>query len=218
MMMNNDLLNHLTQTLNSSMTMGGRELAALWSINDNTYAKKYYDKTVELHQKGFRQESIAMSVHFDTQIHRYHEDKRSGSDINLEPIQTAEQNNKVLKDGITRFSEIMADVSAEFFYYLVSGTGTAGVNVGQRGLSAENARADMRTNGVMDSAGNLLLMRCQFPTGIPTATISEFGATDKAADPSTFAWRVVLEPSEYFDHEQGETWYTASHYLVMYAK
>jgi hypothetical protein len=217
-MMTNELLNHLTQDLNSSMSIGGRELAAIWSTADNTYAKKYYDKTVELHQKGFREESVAMSVHFDTQIHRYHEDKRSGSDINLEPIGTAEQNNKVLKDGITRFSEIMADVSAEFFYYLVSGTGTAAVNVGQRGLSAENARADMRTNGVMDSAGNLLLMRCQFPTGIPTATISEFGATDKAADPSTFAWRVVLEPSEYFDHEQGETWYTASHYLAMYAK
>lgn len=214
----NELLTHFNKNMEASVTIGGTEFAALWSTADNRYAKKYYDKTVELHRNGFRQEALSMSLYFDTQIHRYHEDKRSGSDYNLEPMKTAEQNNKVLKDGITRFSEIMADVSADFFYYLVSGTGTAGVNVGQRGLSAENARADMRTHGVMDSAGNLLLMRCQFPTGIPTATITEFGAADKPADPSTFAWRVVLDPTEYFIHEQGETWYTASHYLAMYAK
>lgn len=214
----NELLTHFNKSMTTSIDIGGRELAALWSTADNTYAKKYYDKTVELHKKGFRQEALSMSLHFDTQIHRYHEDKHSGSDTNLEPMQTAEQNNKVLKDGITRFSEIMADVSADFFYYLVSGTGTTAVNVGQRGLAAENARADMRTHGVMDSAGNLLLMRCQFPTGIPSATITEFGATDRPADPSTFAWRVILDPTEYFVHEQGETWYTASHYLVMYAK
>ena len=180
--------------------------------------RRYYDKTVELHQNGFREESVAMSIHFDTQVHRYHEDKRSGSDYNLEPMQTAEKNNKVLKDGITRFSEIMADVSADFFYYLVAGTGITPVSVGQRGLAQEIARADMRTHGVMDSAGNILLMRCQFPTGIPSATISEFGATDRAADPSTFAWRVLLDSTEFFVHEQGNTWFTASHYLAMYAK
>lgn len=202
----------------SSVEIAGTELAALWSTKGNSFAKTFYDKTVQLHQLGYRQEAIEMSHYFDTQIYRYYQDKRTGSNKDLEPVNTAYATNKVLKDGITRFSEIMADVSAEFFYYLVSGTGTAGVNVGQRGLSAENARADMRTHGVMDSAGNLLLMRCQFPTGIPSATISEFGASDKPADPSTFAWRVVLDPSEYFVHEQGETWYTASHYLAMYAK
>jgi hypothetical protein len=214
----NDLLNQFNKSIKTSVGIGGQEIAALWSTGDNTYAKRYYDKTVELHSKGFREESLSMSLYFDTQIHRYHEDKRSGSDSNLEPIKTAEQTNKVLKDGITRFSELMADVSADFFYYLVSGTGTAAVNVGQRGLSAENARADMRTHGVMDSAGNLLLMRCQFPTGVTSATITEFGATDRPSDPSTFAWRVLLDPTEYFVHEQGETWYTASHYLAMYAK
>lgn len=204
----------------SSVGIAGRQLAALWPTKpmQSNFAKQFYDKTVGMHRAGFREEALQMSVYFDTQIHRYYEDKRTGSDPELEPLAVAEKNNKVLKDGITRFGEVLADKSVGFFFYLVSGTGTATVSVGQKGLSAENARSDMRTSGVMDSTGNVLLMRSQFPTGLPSATITEFGAADKAANPSVFAFRVLLEPDEYFVHEQGETWYTASHYLAFYSK
>ena len=205
----------------SSVEIAGTEIAALWPTSKSTqssFAKLFYDKTVKMHKLGFRTEAIEMSQYFDGQIYRYYQDQRSGSNKELEPLKAAVAPNKVLKDGISRFSDILADQSSDFFYYLVSGTGTTAVSVGQRKLAAENARSDMRVSGVMDSAGNILLMRTQFPTGTASATITEFGAADRASDPSTFAWRVLLDPSEYFVHEQGETWYTASHYLAMYAK
>jgi hypothetical protein len=173
---------------------------------------------IHAHKHGERDLALEMSRYWDEQVSRYHDDKRSGSDRRLEPLQTGIKSNKVLKDGIVRFIEILADKSAGFFYYAVSGTGTTGVTVGQRGLAAENARVDMRTNGLLDALGNALYQRATFPTGLASATITEFGASDKPSNPSIFAWRVLLDPSEYFTHEQGETWYNSSHYLVMYAK
>lgn len=202
----------------SSYEIAGLEIAALWSNKSNKYAYDYFSKLVEAHRQGDKDLMMKMSKYFDRQVLRYHNDKRAGSDKNLEPLSSAAQPNKVLKDGITRFTEILADKSAEFFYYFVSGTGTTAVSVGQRALAAENARVDMRLDGLLDAYGNTLLMRARFPTGIADATITEFGASDKPADPSTFAWRVVLDSTEYFDHTQGETWYTGSHYLVTYSK
>lgn len=201
----------------SSYEIAGLEVAALWS-NRSKYAYDYFSKLVEAQKQGDRDLARQMSKYLDCQTLRYHDDKRSGSDEDLEPLTTAAQSNKVLKDGITRFNEILADKSAEFFYYIVSGTGTTAVSVGQRGLAAEIARVDMRADGLLDAYGNILLMRARFPTGIANATITEFGASDKPSDPSTFAWRVLLDPTEYFDHVQGETWYTSSHYLVTYSK
>lgn len=206
-----------SSSCSSSYEIAGLEVAALWS-NRSKRAYDYFSKLVEAHKQGNRELVIRMSNHFDDQVMRYHDDKRSGSDKALEPLSSGVQSNKVLKDGITRFNEILADKSAEFFYYIVSGTGTTAVSVGQRSLAAENARVDMRLDGLLDAYGNILLMRARFPTGIANARITEFGAADKPSDPSTFAWRVVLDPTEYFDHIQGETWYTSSHYLVTYSK
>ena len=207
----------MTDLLSSYTSMVGLEVAALWS-NRNTFAKEFSDKMIQAHKQGERDLALDMSHYWDEQVWRYHDDKRSGSDKQLEPLQTGIKPNKVLKDGIVRFIEILADKSAGFFYYAVSGTGLTGVTVGQRGLAAENARVDMRINGLLDALGNALYMRATFPTGLASATITEFGAADKPTNPSVFAWRVLLDPSEYFEHEQGQTWYNSSHYMVLYAK
>jgi hypothetical protein len=207
----------MTDLISSESLMVGLEVAALWS-NRNKFAKEFSDKMIQAHKQGERELALEMSKYWDNQVMRYHDDKRSGSDKELEPLKPAVKQNKVLKDGIVRFIEILADKSAGFFYYAVSGTGITGVTVGQRGLAAENARVDMRVNGLLDALGNALYMRATFPTGLASATITEFGASDKPSNPSVFAWRVLLDPTEYFDHEQGETWYNSSHYMVMYAK
>lgn len=203
--------------LKSNASIVGLEVAALWS-NRNKFAQEYFQKSIEAHRQGDRDLALKMSAYWDEQVFRYHDDKRSGSDKDLEPLQAAVKPNKVLKDGIGRFIEILADKSAAFFYYAVSGTGTTGVTVGQRGLARENARVDMRLNGLLDSLGNALYMRATFPTNLTSATITEFGAADRPANPSTFAWRVLLDETEYFTHEQGQTWYNSSHYMVFYAK
>lgn len=210
-------LKDIIKRTRSSAETAGLEIAALWD-NSNTYAKEFFEKSVEIHQQGDRELALAMSSYWDEQVWRHYEDKHSGSDKELEPLQSAVKPNKVLKDGITRFNEILADKSAEYFYYLVAGTGTSNVFVGQRGLANEIGRIDMRLTGILDAQGNSLIMRGMFPTGLSNAIVTEFGASDKPSNPSTFAWRVVLDPSEYFTHEQGSTFFNISHYLVTYAK
>lgn len=201
----------------SASIMEGYEIAALWYADDK-YVLDYYNRTIEAKKAGDREKALSLAFHFDEQILRYYQDKRSGSDPRLQPIKPAFAKNKVLTDGITRFNDIIADLSVLFFYYIASGTGTTAVTVGQHRLAEENARVDMRETGTFDAAGNMQINRAMFPTGISSDTITEFGGCDAPAEPSTFAWRVVMDESEYFDHEQGVTFYTASHYLVTYSK
>lgn len=211
------IMKQFTRSSRSASVMEGYEIAALWS-NDDRYTKDLYMRAVRAAQAGDRQTAVRLSLEFDGQVLRYHNDKRSGSNPRMQPLVTGFAQNKVLTDGITRFNEIISDKSVEFFYYIASGTGITSPSVGQHRLAAENARVDMRQNGVFDAAGNMQINRSMFPTGIASATITEFGGCDAPAEPSTFAWRVVMDESEYFDHEQGVTFYTAGHYLVTYSK
>lgn len=194
--------------------MSGVDISAVWDVND-TYVYELYDKCIAL-QNIDRELSIQSSLYFDEQLLRRYEDKRSGTDIKMQPLQIAVKPNKILKDGLTRFNSIMANKSSAFFNFYASGTGTSPVSIGNKGLDDENARVDMRRDGILDATGNVLFMRARFPSGIADADISEFGACDQAEDPSTFAWRVVL--SDPLEHIQNERFYNSSHYLVTYSK
>jgi hypothetical protein len=199
----------------SQIITEGFHIAALWSTSDKR-AMHLFNQAVAAEKIGDREKAIKLSYSFDEQILNHYNDNRTR--LTIEPETSAIATNKVFTDGISRFNEIIADKSVEFFYYIASGTGTTSVSVGQHRLAAENARVDMRVNGVFDAAGNVQINRAMFPTGIADATVTEFGGCDTPTDPSTFAWRVLLDESEYFDHVQGDTWYTGSHYLVTYSK
>lgn len=212
----NMLSSYAQQGHHDDLPLAGIEISALWDVKD-TYAWDLYSKCIQA-QGIDRDVSIHNAQYFDEQLFRRYNDKRSGTNPKLEPLHIGCRKNKILKDGLTRLNLIMAGKSGGFFYFYASGTGTSPVSIGNKGLHDENARIDMRTDGILDAFGNVLFMRARFPTGIPDATISEFGACDTEEDPSTFCWRVVLEPSEYLEHVQGETWYNGSHYLVTYSK
>lgn len=212
----NILVKQVQQAHFDYLPIAGIEVSALWDAKD-TYAWDLFDKCVQ--KEGVDRElSITNAQYFDEQLLRRYEDKRSGSDPKLEPLNIGVHPNKILKDGLTRLNLIMAGKSGGFFYFIASGEGTSPVSIGNKKLDNENARVDMRTDGILDAFGNTLFMRARFPTGIPDATITEFGACDAAEDPSTFCWRVVLDPTEYLEHTQNETWYNSSHYLVTYSK
>lgn len=212
----NILIGHVQTAHYDYMPIAGVELSALWDVKD-TYAWDLFGKCIQLEGVD-RELAIANAQYFDEQLFRRYDDRRSGTDPKLEPLQVGVQSNKILKDGLTRLNLIMANKSGGFFYFYASGEGTSPVSIGNKTLDDENARVDMRTDGILDAFGNVLFMRARFPTGVPDATISEFGACDTEEDPSTFCWRVVLDPTEYLEHTQGETWYNGSHYLVTYSK
>jgi len=211
----NILVSYVQQTYDY-LPISGIDISALWDVNDR-YAWDLYSKCIQSKDVD-RELSIHNAQYFDEQLFRRYEDKRSGTDPKLEPIKVGCKPNKILKDGLTRLNLIMANKSGGFFYFVASGEGVSPVSIGNTGLDDENARIDMRTDGILDAFGNTLFMRARFPTGIADATITEFGATDAEEDPSTFCWRVVLDSNEYLEHVQSETWYNSSHYLVTYSK
>lgn len=200
-----------------SFGLRGLDLAGLWDA-DNKYAIEFYDNMVWAAKHGQREMAMQLGHYWDMQLFYKHDDQRSKIDPKLEPLSASKQPNKILKDGMTRLMLICADKSAEFFWFVASGTGTSTPTIGQKNLDAENARVDMRADGHMDAFGNILFFRARFGTGIPTATIREFGGCDEPEDPSKFAWRVVLPEAEKVEHVQFQTWYSASHYLIASAK
>lgn len=197
-------------------SMIGIDVSVLWDVN-NKYAWDLYSKCIQLNGAD-RELSIQNALYFDEQVLRRFDDKRSGTNSQLEPLQITVKPNKILKDGLTRFNLIMANKSSGFPFFYASGIGTSPVSIGNKKLDDENARVDMRRDGILDATGNVLFMRARFPSGIADADVSEFGACDLAEDPSTFFWRVVLDSNEVLEHTQNQTWYNSSHYLVTYSK
>lgn len=135
----------------------------------------------------------------------------------FEPHHVTKQPNLVMWDGLTGFTELMSGEISNTFVFKKAGTGTTPPTYSDPGLETEIATVDMRIDGDINSDGIVLKDTATFPTGVPSATVSEFGATDTDGDETSarLAYRVVIERVEdRLGHIQDVTEVQESHSIV----
>lgn len=187
-------------------------LAALWLVTDKAKLDYFFDRFSNKSPLSEDLKNKMLNI-FDDQVARKWHDKRTGS--LLEPVEAVIAPNKKLADGIARDNLVLAGRAGLLFLFMASGTGQSKPSIGQHNLDDENARVDAEIH----PQGNVLKTVGRFPTTIPSATISEFGACDEPQDPCTFSWRSIIENTAYqLPHIQGTTEFTGSHCEVTYSQ
>ena len=135
----------------------------------------------------------------------------------FEPHHVTKQHNLVMWDGLTGFTELISGEITTYFYFKKMGTGTTQPTYADPGLEAEVAVADMRVDGDINSDGIVLKDTATFAPGVPSNTISEFGATDVDGDESVarLEYRVVIERvDDRLGHIQDVTEVQESHSII----
>lgn len=162
-----------------------------------------------------------MMEEYESKIDRIWNDQKAGTYFRngdkFEPYQAVKVKNLVMWDGITAFTEIIAGESTDYFRYKAEGTDPTAPNFSQESLLAEVARVDMNLEGDINSDGIVLKDTAAFPPTIPTNTICEFAAFNRATS-GTMEYRTTIERVEdRLAHVQNVTIVQSSHSIVFQA-
>ena len=157
---------------------------------------------------------------YESKLKRIWNDQRVGTFFRkgdrFEPHELVYAHNLVMWDGLTRFNELIAGESTDYFDFMGSGIGTTPPTFADPGLENEKVRVDMRITGDINADGIVLKSTAAFPPGVPTEPTgySEFAAfdTDNEVD-SKMEYRVVIDPP--LGQIQNVTFMQASHTIVL---
>lgn len=227
-MISNDFYNKKPRKVDLSATkdemrFNGVTRSALWDKNDFDY-HVHYVKLINSSGKERRRDLITNLVnHFDSLYndHRNHIlENYKYPHKHFESHGLSINDNKTTIYACMRHAEIICEESIERFYWLASGTSVSATPlVIDKKLNAENMRVSLKDNGFLFSNSNVIMEHGVFPTGIPNATIKEFGAFDHPsalAIMQTCEWHNIIKYSnEYHEHKQNQTYYTATHAMEL---
>jgi hypothetical protein len=147
-----------------------------------------------------------MIYSYEKRLEDFWHDRRSGSiwadGTKFEPHVAIIEKNRVLNDGVDRYSLLISGETIKVFRFIAGGTSNVKPNAGQWGLGNEAFRniADFLTG-----QGNVVKTGVSIPKGQPGTSFKEFGGCDEPVDPSTFAWRVRIKNAPFLEHVQGIT-------------
>lgn len=219
---------------------GNIERAALWDIKDSFHVMKYIRQLQDIkreiahcrtrYPEMYRQLKAVkhkMMSDYDGLIDRIWNDQKSGtyfirSGTKFEPHQVVRARNLVTWDGLAMFTGLIAQDTDESPNFMVIGTGTSEATFGDQELEIEVARIDIQILGDLSAEGTVLKFTGAFPTGIPNAVISEFGASDSGSGidegVGVLAYRTVIEnTNDMLSHIQNRTIIQSSHSIEFVA-
>jgi len=190
-------------------------IASLWDYNDEQAVNKILHRVREgkLSADTFEQKLTRhyndQTVYFDTDsyLSRFFEPLEN---FLLKPKKVTEpKHDLVTNSGMIRVAQLLAGQSNAIFNTMASGTGETSERASDTTLSAENWRVSMISSGYIQPVGIVIKYAGKFPSVVPSATISEFGAFDSvASNAGTMFFRTVLPSGAGIEHTQNRTFYS----------
>src|SRR6266508_1837914 len=161
-------------------------IASLWDHRDEKKVEKILHRirTKEIPPDTFEQKLTRhyndQTVHFDIDsMWRFFEPL---DNFLLKPKKVTEpKHDLVTNSGMIRVAQLLAGQSNAIFNTMASGTGETSERASDTTLSAENWRVSMISSGYIQPVGIVIKYAGKFPSVVPSATISEFGAFDSVA-------------------------------------
>jgi hypothetical protein len=209
--------------------------AVLWGVEDERHLEREYKPisvNVKLRKKlvkwyeSFKDQKerktvypvfqdrfsqISNAIHgaiysYESKLERIWKDQKSGTtwengeDFN--PHTVIVEKNRTLNDGVDRYGLLISGETIKTFRYIGGGVGNAKPNAGQISLQSETFRDRV---DFLTAQGNVVKSGVTIPKGTPDNSFKEFGGTDEATDPSTYAWRCRIKNAPFLEHLQGIT-------------
>ncbi len=147
-----------------------------------------------------------MIKNFEGKLERVYNDQTVSS---FEPLFVTKKVDKVVNTGFSRIAELVVGESVEFFNAMACGTGTSTVYTGDTELESELSRVSIDVSGYATASGSVIKYGAYFPTGVPTASISESGIFDDVSG-GDMLLRSVYPANKVLVHTQNSTFFTLS--------
>ncbi len=213
----------------------GISRSALWNASEipvHNYNRELQQLTKEIAYCRTRYRELYIKLkaikhrvmeEYDSLLDRIWNDQKTGTHFKkgerFEPHHVTKVSNLVMWDGLTGFTELISGETTTYFYFKQAGTGTTPPTYADRILENVIATVDMRiSGGGINSDGIVLKDTATFPPGIPTNTISEFGARNRDDDDivtGKLEYRTVIERVEdRLGHIQDITEVQESHSII----
>lgn len=231
-----NVINNITDDF---VNIGCLERAALWDFpKDSIYVSRYIrqlqELTMEIKYNRTRSREMwqrlkavkrKMISDFEAKIDRIWNDQKSGTkwdmsmsrDTSFEPHQVVKQPNLVTWQGLTLFTEIIAQEVGVGPTHMGMGSGDSEPTFGDETLETEVARIDLMLLGDLNSDGTVIKCSGSFPTGLPDVTISEFASFDDDVA-GRMVYRTVIDNSaDKLGHIQNRTIVQSSHSIELVA-
>lgn len=155
---------------------------------------------------------------FENKIDRIWNDRKTGTYFKkgdkFEPHEVVKIHNLIMWDGLTRYTELIAGESSDFFIYMGGGIGTTEPTFDNTGLGEEKVRVNILRDGDINSDGIVLKSTAAFPPGVTEDNYTEFGGFDQE-DAGKMEYRVVIDPP--LHQVQDVTFMQLSHNTVLQA-
>lgn len=143
---------------------------------------------------------------FDYKLERVYNDQTVDG---LEPLTVIKKIDKVVNSGFTRIAELVVGESVEFFSAFACGTGNTPAYTGDTELDTELARVSIDVSGYATASGSIMKFGAYFPTGVPSASISESGIFDDPVE-GNMLLRSVYPANKVLVHTLNSTFFTLS--------
>ncbi len=202
---------------------------ALWGTEDTDHVKKNFDR-IRLESNRMKNYITWLRTHpedkelirnifqnsravktkliddFELKLERTYNDQTVHD---FEPLCVMKKVDKVVNSGFTRIAELVVGESVEFFDAMAAGTGTTAVYTGDTELDTEIARVSLDVSGYATASGSVIKYGAYFPTGVPSASISESGVFDDSST-GDMLLRTVYPANKVIVHTQNSTFFTLS--------
>lgn len=203
--------------------------AALWGTEDNDHVRKNFDRIrsessrikdyvfwLRTHPKDkelvkhILNNSKAVKTKiindFELKLERTYQDQTVHD---FEPLFVTKRIDKVVNTGFARIAELVVGESIQFFNAMAAGTGVTTVYTGDTELENELARVSLDVSGYATAAGSVIKYGAYFPTGVPSASISESGIFDDSVA-GEMLLRSVYPTNKVLVHTSQSTFFTLS--------
>lgn len=159
-----------------------------------------------------------MMEDYENKIDRIWNDQKTGTYFKkgdrFEPYEVVKVHNLEMWEGLTRYTELIAGESTDYFNFMAGGIGTAEPAFSDFEMEQEIVRVNLNRDGDINSDGIILKSTAAFPPGVPENNISEFGGFDQEEN-GKMEYHVVVDPP--LHQIQDITFMQASHNTVFQA-
>jgi hypothetical protein len=208
-------LDHIegTRSKNRGITQCDLGYQALFDPKDHEKLYKFYQYINVARQLGNLKLNNELIEYHEQFLARKYQDKTVSYEFIPEPYKVGFKPDRVVFNGLERIADLTTGISGKVFKYYGIGTGTASVLPSDEFLDFEEHRVSIAETGYAESKGSSMVFAANFPTTLPSMSVTESGIFDGIQLGATMLLRTLYEGTNIIPHVFNQTFVATSHFV-----
>jgi|SRR5215212_1259925 len=152
-------------------------------------------------------------TYYEQFLARSYQDQTVSYEWIPEPLQVGYKPDRVVFSGLERIADLVTGISTSTFRYYAIGTGNTPVLPSDTFLDFEESRVSIGETGFAESKGSSMVFSANFPTTLPSMSVSESGIFDRLTGFGVMLLRTLYEGANVIPHIFNQTFVATSHFV-----